>query len=194
MAKTTSNDFTKLASWNHLRAPYTIYVGQRLAIKKPADFKVAVKKASTSKPKTSSSKTTKTTKTVTSTEKFKKSFRWKWPTKGKIIKGFKSGDDTRKGILVKGRVGQPILAAEDGKVVYSGSGLIGYGKLIIIKHNNKYLSAYGHNQKILVKEGSWITKGKTIAKMGWFETNVAALHFEIRKNGTPTNPLSLLSK
>jgi len=194
----TNNNFTDLASWNNLSAPHTIYVGQRLAIKRPVNFKKATKKVSSSKPKVSASTPKKPSKKIikkaSKTEKFKEAFRWKWPTKGKIIKGFKFGDDTRKGILVKGKVGQSILAAEDGKVVYSGSGLIGYGKLIIIKHNNKYLSAYGHNKKILVKEGSWVTKGKKIAEMGWFETNVAALHFEIRKNGTPINPASLLSK
>ena len=119
---------------------------------------------------------------------------WRWPASGKIVKGFRKGDDTRKGIVLSGKVGQSIIAAEEGKVVYSGSGLIGYGQLIIIKHNNYYLSAYGHNRKILVKEGDWVTRGKKIAEMGTNDTGVPALHFEIRKNGNPLNPVAVLPK
>ena len=127
-------------------------------------------------------------------EKFKQRLRWRWPANGKIIKGFRKGDDTRKGIVLSGKVGYSIAAAEEGKVVYSGSGLIGYGRLIIVKHNKNYLSAYGHNRKILVKEGDWVTKGKKIAEMGMNDTGVPALHFEIRKNGNPLNPVAVLPK
>ena len=127
-------------------------------------------------------------------EKFKRVLHWSWPTSGKIVKGFKKDDDTRKGIVLSGKPGQAVVAAEEGKVVYSGSGLIGYGQLIIIKHNNNYLSAYGHNQMILVKEGDWVTKGKKIAEMGTNDTGLPALHFEIRKNGNPLNPIAVLPK
>ena len=96
--------------------------------------------------------------------------------------------------MLAGNLGDPVFAAESGKVVYSGSGLIGYGKLIIIKHNNKYLSAYGYNKEILVTEGAWITKGDKIALIGQSDKGVPALHFEIRKNGTPVNPVKLLPR
>jgi len=86
------------------------------------------------------------------------------------------------------------VATEGGKVVYSGSGLIGYGRLIIVKHNDKYLSAYGHNRKILVKEGDQVTKGKKIAEMGAANNGDPMLHFEIRRNGKPVDPVRLLPR
>ncbi len=100
----------------------------------------------------------------------------------------------RKGIKISGRSGSKISAAESGKVVYSGSGLIGYGRLIIIKHNDKYLSAYGHNRKILVKEGDRVSKGQTIAEMGKANSGDPLLHFEIRRDGKPVDPLRLLPR
>ncbi len=190
----TGRDYQNLARWNRLSAPYTIYVGQVLRTRPPTKTTVT---ASQKPPKavaqnTAKKATTKVTPVVTKKEIFKKSLRWRWPTNGKVIKGFRKDDDTRKGIVLSGKVGQSILSAEQGKVVYSGSGLIGYGQLIIIKHNNNYLSAYGHNRKILVKEGDWVTKGKKIAEMGMNDTGVPALHFEIRKNGNPLNPVAVL--
>lgn len=100
----------------------------------------------------------------------------------------------RKGVKIRGRTGQRVLAAEVGKVVYAGSGLIGYGRLIIIKHNKNYLSAYGYNRKILVKEGDQVAKGERIAEMGVDDSNKPLLHFEIRRNGTPVNPVKLLPR
>ena len=119
---------------------------------------------------------------------------WRWPVSGKIVSRFKAGDPLRKGIKIKGNSGKAILAAESGKVVYSGSGLIGYGRLIIVKHNDNYLSAYGHNRKILVKEGDRVTKGKKIAEMGTANNGIAMLHFEIRRDGRPVDPLRLLPR
>lgn len=120
--------------------------------------------------------------------------RWQWPVKGKVVSTFKRGDALRKGIKVAGKQGDSIIAAESGKVVYSGSGLIGYGRLIIIKHNDKYLSAYGHNRKLLVKQGQQVTKGQKIAELGTSNDGKPLLHFEIRRNGKPVNPLGLLPK
>ena len=92
-------------------------------------------------------------------------------------------------------VGQPVLAAEKGKVVYSGSGLVGYGNLIIVKHNNTYLSAYGYNKKLLVKEGEEVVRGEQIAEMGSARNGEEpSLHFEIRRSGKPVNPLPLLPR
>ncbi len=100
----------------------------------------------------------------------------------------------RNGIKIAGRNGLPIKAAEAGKVVYSGSGLIGYGQLIIVKHNDNYLSAYGHNRSILVKEGDQVTKGQNIAEMGTANNGNPLLHFEIRRDGKPVDPLGLLPR
>lgn len=112
---------------------------------------------------------------------------WTMPTQGKLIAQF-SESDNRKGVDVAGKLGQPIVAVESGKVVYSGSGLRGYGKLIIIKHNKTYLSAYAHNDKLLVKEGQSVTRGQNIAAMGKTDTDQVKLHFEVRRYGKPVDP------
>jgi lipoprotein NlpD len=117
---------------------------------------------------------------------------FQWPIKGKILKSFSTADN--KGIDIAGEMGQEVSAAEAGKVVYSGQGLIGYGNLLIIKHNDLYLSAYANNSRLLVAEGYAVEKGQVIAKMGQAGSNKASLHFEIRKNGKPVNPLNFLPK
>ena len=114
---------------------------------------------------------------------------WIWPAAGKVLNGF---SESAKGVNISGITGQPVLASAAGKVVYSGSGLRGYGKLIIIKHNNTYLSAYAHNSQILVKEGQTVVKGQKIAEMGNTDTDLVKLHFEIRKLGKPVDPLKYL--
>lgn len=116
---------------------------------------------------------------------------WGMPTNGKVI-GAYSESANRKGIDVAGTLGQPVLASAAGKVVYSGSGLRGYGKLVIIKHNKTYLSAYAHNDQILVKEGQSVTKGQKIAEMGRTDSDQVKLHFEIRKLGKPVDPSQYL--
>ena len=112
---------------------------------------------------------------------------WGMPTAGKIIGEF-SESANRKGIDIAGKLGQPVVASAAGKVVYSGSGLRGYGKLVIIKHNKTYLSAYAHNDQVLVKEGQSVTKGQKIAEMGNTDADKVELHFEIRKLGKPVDP------
>lgn len=119
---------------------------------------------------------------------------WRWPTSGRVIRGFSNKDIAKKGIGIAGKAGQKINAAGAGKVVYAGSGLVGYGKLLIIKHNSAYLSAYAHNNKLLVSEGSWVKRGQAIAEMGSSGTTRPMLHFEIRKHGKPVNPLRYLPK
>jgi lipoprotein NlpD len=115
------------------------------------------------------------------------SLEWGMPTNGKVITGY-SENAKRKGVDIGGRRGQAIVASAAGKVVYSGSGLRGYGKLVIIKHNKTFLSAYAHNDQILVKEGQSVTKGQQIAEMGETDSDLVKLHFEIRKFGKPVDP------
>ena len=116
---------------------------------------------------------------------------WGMPTNGKLVAGF-SESDNRKGVDIVGQRGQAVVASAAGKVVYSGSGLRGYGKLIIIKHNKTYLSAYAHNDQILVKEGQNVSKGQKIAEMGNTDATQVELHFEIRKFGRPVDPAQYL--
>ena len=116
---------------------------------------------------------------------------WVWPAKGKIVTGF-SDAGSLKGIDIAGASGQPVAASAGGKVVYAGTGLRGYGKLIIIKHNGTYLSAYAHNKEILVKEGQQVAKGQKIAEMGNTDADQVKLHFEIRRQGKPVDPLRYL--
>ena len=116
---------------------------------------------------------------------------WGMPASGKVVGTF-SESANRKGVDFSGKVGQPVVASAAGKVVYSGSGLRGYGKLVIIKHNNTYLSAYAHNDQILVKEGQTVTKGQKIAEMGSTDSDQVKLHFEIRKFGKPVDPAKYL--
>lgn len=117
---------------------------------------------------------------------------WMLPAKGKVIAGFSEGDN-RKGIDIAGVRGQPVYASAPGKVIFCGTGLRGYGKLIIIKHNDIYLSAYAHNDALLVKEGQMVAKGQVIAKMGNTDANQVMLHFEIRKRGKPVDPAKFLA-
>jgi lipoprotein NlpD len=117
---------------------------------------------------------------------------WAWPGDGKVIGTF--NDASNKGVDLAGKVGDPVQAAGAGKVVYAGSGLRGYGNLVIIKHNPTYLSAYAHNSKVLVKEGQSVTKGMKIAEVGSSDADQPKLHFEIRKQGKPVDPLVFLPK
>ena len=115
---------------------------------------------------------------------------WTWPANGKLIGTFSEGGN--KGIDINGKAGDAVLAASSGKVVYSGTGLRGYGKLVIVKHNNTFLTAYAHNQNVLVKEGQSVSKGQKIAEMGNTDADQVKLHFEVRRQGKPVDPLKYL--
>lgn len=117
---------------------------------------------------------------------------WQWPSSGKVISPFSEAGN--KGIDFAGKSGDPVLAAADGKVVYVGTGIRGFGQLLIVKHNATFLSAYAHNRKILVAEGQQVTRGQKIAEMGNSDSDMVKLHFEIRKQGKPTDPLAFLPK
>ena len=118
--------------------------------------------------------------------------RWLWPTQGRVVRTFTSPRHGSKGVDIAGNFGQPVQAAAAGKVVYSGNGLKGYGNLVIIKHNDRYLSAYAHNTALLVKEGQYVRAGEPIARMGRTSRNDTLLHFEIRRDGKPVDPLEFL--
>ena len=116
---------------------------------------------------------------------------WSWPVRGRIISGY-SESASLKGIDIGGAAGLPILASAPGKVVYAGSGLRGYGKLVIVKHNKTYLSAYAHLDQISIREGQMVTKGQELGKMGNTDADQVKLHFEIRKLGKPVDPAKYL--
>lgn len=121
-------------------------------------------------------------------------FAWAWPTEGKVISGFDLKNSLNRGIDISGKLGQAVKAAGPGIVVYAGSGVRGYGNLVILKHNDRYFSAYGHNSELLVQEGQEVAKGEVIARMGATSADQIKLHFEIRENGNPIDPLKLLPK
>lgn len=119
---------------------------------------------------------------------------WIWPVSGRLLRTFKAGDPSRNGLDIAGSEGDPIRAAASGEVVYSGSGLIGYGELVIVKHSEGLLSAYAHNRRRLVGEGESVRQGQTIAEMGRNDRDQSLLHFEIRRDGRPVDPLNYLPK
>jgi lipoprotein NlpD len=115
---------------------------------------------------------------------------WTWPSTGPVVGNFEEGK--RKGLVFSGKAGDPVMAAADGRVVYAGSGLRGYGNLVIVKHNASYLTAYAHNQTLLVKEDQVVRKGQKIAEMGNTDADRVQLHFEVRKQGKPIDPAKSL--
>ena len=127
---------------------------------------------------------------LANTDSAEETVSFQWPTRGNVLAGF---DEVKnKGIDISGKAGDPVLAAADGKVVYAGSGLRGYGNLVILKHNNTYLTAYAHNQSLLVKEDQAIKRGQKIAEMGNTDADQVKLHFEIRRQGKPVDPAKYL--
>jgi len=194
-------DFKELAQGNNIEPPYDIYPGQKLSLKKVKLKKlkpVRVAKVSKSNlPKADKTKKQKYKKRVAVKHKhapMKLNHKWLWPVNGKVIKTFSGAKQKNKGIDISGNLGDKVISTADGKVVYSGTGLRGYGKLLIIKHDDKFLSAYAHNDSLLVKEGQTVRMGQTIAKMGKTDSEIVKLHFEIRYQGKPVNPLRYLPK
>ena len=213
-------DYRSLAAWNRLESPFVIYPGQVLELRGPpletagGDAGATLSTASVStaplpEPKAIVQREIEVTAEGDSapsppspdpgSQVAAAHFdgdapvkTWHWPTKGKVIGSFgKSGD---KGIHLSGAYEQPVVAAADGRVVYSGTGLVGYGQLIVLKHNKHFFSAYAHNSRILVKEGEVVTGGQHIALMGSSGSDRVKLHFEIRRNGKPVDPLTYLPR
>ncbi|MDE2400280.1 MAG: peptidoglycan DD-metalloendopeptidase family protein [Burkholderiales bacterium] len=210
----SGQNWRDLASWNNLDNPNVIEVGQVLRVVPPGENVTAgaatkpiappkveartieakpgasgaASAASAAKPAASAASVieAKETKEVKDADEPN----WQWPATGPILGGFEEGK--RKGVAIGGKTGDPIFAAADGRVVYAGSGLRGYGNLIIIKHNAEYLTAYAHNQTLLVKEDQAVRKGQKIAEMGSTDADRVQLHFEIRRQGKPVDPVRQL--
>jgi lipoprotein NlpD len=193
--------YRDIVRWNNLTDPNQIEVDQLLLVRPPAG-KMTVK------PLTSAAATPPTTSAPQKMAEQRMAppadpkieavkpdapppgIRLSWPAKGKVVEDFVDGKN--KGIDIAGKLGDPIQAASDGRVVYAGNSLRGYGNLVIVKHDNTYLTAYAHNRNLLVKEGESVRKGQTIAEMGDTDANSVRLHFELRVNGKPVDPLPFL--
>lgn len=186
ISRITGTSVKDLASMNGISPPYTIEVGQRLKVKGA--------KGSTSSGKTS----TKTAKVTPSSAVPQSSWPpvgqrcWRWPTSGKVIMTYSTSDGGNKGIDIAGSRGQAIYAAGAGKVVYVGSQLRGYGNLIMIKHSEDYITAYAHNDTMLVNNGQSVKAGQKIATMGSSDTDSVRLHFQLRYRATAIDPLRYL--
>ncbi|ASC86319.1 peptidoglycan DD-metalloendopeptidase family protein [Pseudomonas fragi] len=196
-------DWKALAARNNIAAPFTIVPGQVIRFDGRSGSQPAGATSTTVVSSSSGSKTTviKRQGTVASTPAPAPALPagpapkgWGWPSNGILIGKFSSNGSLNKGIDIAGDLGQPVLAASDGSVVYAGSGLRGYGELIIIKHSDTYVSAYGHNRRLLVREGQQVKVGQTIAEMGSTGTDRVKLHFEIRRQGKPVDPLQFLPR
>lgn len=189
--------------WNAIENPNLIEVGQVLRVSPSADHmaeEVVVKPVTPPGNLTSSATESKNTTAAASpnsntprqsAEASDEVVLFSWPVPGNVLAAF--DDAKNKGIDISGKSGEPVLASADGKVVYAGSGLRGYGNLVILKHNNTFLTAYAHNQSLAVKEDQWVKRGQKIAEMGNSDADVVKLHFEIRKMGKPVDPLKLLT-
>lgn len=205
-------DYKYLAQINNIPAPYNIYPGQilRLKARKKLAHNTTMKttpiiiKQLVSKPiikpvvRPMPTVVKKSTVVKPTSQPLVQApsanSRWIWPVTGKVISTFSNSDVSRKGIDITSPIGHPVFASNSGTVVYSGDGLLGYGELIIIKHDKNFLSAYAHNSSRLVKEGSKVKQGQQIAKSGKGSDGQGLLHFEIRLNGQPINPLKYLPK
>ena len=189
-------DYNELARWNGIDVNEPIHPGQRLRLVRPANVSTSVAGAQT-QPSSSADSGKRGEAAgggnVAADSPGRDPGDWLWPTKGKPLNTFLASQLDRRGIDIAGQLGQPVIAAADGRVVYSGNGLAGYGNLIIIKHSDTYLSAYAYCQARLVQEGAIVKAGKQIAKMGSREGQ-SQLHFEIRRNGKPVDPLKYLPK
>lgn len=194
-----------LAMWNRIPPPYTIYPGQRLRLTAPAARRADPPRMAGTPPlkPPATRPPTGSTRPPTSPPKPlvqapvpppEATFDWRWPADGALAERFAAGDPTRQGVDITGKSGSPVRAAADGVVVYSGAGLVGYGELIIVKHSEQWLSAYGHNRARLVNEGQRVKAGEQIAEMGRSGASRDMLHFEIRYNGKPQDPLLALPK
>lgn len=180
-------DYKSLARINGIQPPFTIYTNQVIKLRGSARLPEKdggpVSKPTATAPKKVPSPVKTPNKPVSV---------WRWPLKGKLISRFSLENPVNKGIDIAGKKGQKVVAAADGVVVYAGGNLRGYGKLVIIKHNDNYLSAYGNNDSMLVKEGEAVKAGKSIARVGKTAADVEMLHFEIRRDGKPVDPMKYL--
>lgn len=193
-------DFRDLARWNDIRSPYTIYPGEHLQLSAGSAQRFGTPPRSApavAAPAPAVARRSKPAHTAAPSPPASRyhgpgKVQWGWPTQGTVISRFDADNIDGKGIDIGGKPGDDIRAAAAGRVVYSGSGLIGYGQLIIIKHNDHYLSAYAHNRERFVREGDQVKAGEKIATMGRGNSGKPLLHFEIRYDGKPVDPLDYL--
>jgi lipoprotein NlpD len=191
-----------LAGWNNLSPPYALYAGDLLRVEPPdgkssppggsAGRTVAARGASASGQPRAVRTSARPSSTVAGGDAASSGITWAWPVRGPVKQGFRGGDRTRQGVRIAVAEGTPVGAAADGTVVYSGSGLKGYGNLIIVKHNARYLSAYGFNRDLLAREGDRVKRGQRLAVAGRAANGEGLLHFEIRQNGVAVDPLRFL--
>lgn len=205
-------DYRELAKFNRIDAPYTIYPKQKIRLgSAPKSSSIIV---NTTEPKvvpivqnsnSVPSASTPATAVITPAnipsklpesdiKEGKISGDWSWPVNGQVTRGFSNAGVSSKGIDIKAEQGTLVKAAADGTVVYAGSGLIGYGNLVIVKHNDVYLSAYAYNERILVKEKQNVRAGDSLAVIGGKGSDRPLLHFEVRRDGRPIDPLEVLPK
>ncbi len=183
-------DHRRLAAINGIKDKDLIYSGQVLKTQ-GRPVATTTKPSSSASTKSSIKKVKPSKKTVAPVVT---NFSWDWPHSGKVLAWYSSKEGGNKGLDISGKLGDAVKAAAPGQVVYAGSGLLGYGNLVIISHNQEFLSAYAHNSKILVKENQQVKAGQTIAELGSSGATVPMLHFEIRKDGKPVDPLRYLPK
>jgi lipoprotein NlpD len=206
------HDYQKVAQWNQVKPPYVIREGQRLRVaaletgsakgkrgKREQLHKVNSRrtdiKNERSNPVQATGGPAKQAGGGSARQRLNRVIVWQWPAVGgRVVERFDARDPGKRGVDIQGRVGQPVFAASRGRVVYSGSGLPRYGKLIIVKHSDVYLSAYAHNKALFVREGDSVNQGQHIADMGSSGASSTKLHFEIRRNGKAVDPLRLLPK
>lgn len=189
-------DWRALAQRNSINSPYTIKPGQVIHINKPASAPTqTAAKQPASKPAPVAAVPAKPAAkpaTQQAPAARARTGNWQWPTEGTTVAKFSSNTSLNKGIDIAGNLGQPVRATAKGTVVYAGSGLRGYGELVIIKHDEVFISAYGHNRRLLVNEGQQVSAGQQIAEMGSTGTDRVKLHFEIRRQGKPVDPMQYL--
>jgi lipoprotein NlpD len=202
----TGQNWRDITRWNSIENPNLIEVGQVLRVAPPVSEPVARPVAASQPPVSTALPPANTASNVpvqpsslpqtpaqaqpAQSSSSEDDLAWMWPVPGTPIAGF---DEVKnKGIDIAGRAGEPVLASADGRVVYAGSSLRGYGNLIILKHNNTFLTAYAHNQSLLVKEDQAVRRGQKIAEMGNSDADRVKLHFEIRRQGKPVDPLKYL--
>jgi lipoprotein NlpD len=206
-------DQRDLARWNGIKNPDLIRVGQRLRLSPPAAVAASQAKgskaasapthgstasnsaqsASVGSPSSGGTATSSSSPSKPAPEPALPNLpppQWAWPADGQVVTRFGSHEGIATGVGIGGRAGDPVRAAAAGRVVYAGSGLVGYGQLVIIKHNETYLTAYGYNSELLVMQGQDVTRGQRIASMGLGPERQPRLHFEIRRNGVPVDPLT----
>ena len=182
-------DYRSLAQANHLHPPYSLVTGQTLVM---TAHSKGIKAQQASFHDASSTAVPSLGHSSVNTQGQIPVAAWQWPARGRIVERFSTSTVGNKGVDIAGSLGEPVLASADGVVVYSGSGVRGYNHLLLVKHNDNYLSAYGYNEQVFVKLGQPVKAGQRIASMGKNNAGQVRLHFEIRRNGAPVDPLGYL--